>query len=137
VNAKVLSITHIGRGDGKSIEGTNKGTASLANDQRQKTAYKPNETYPVDNTAKTNDEIKHKGLSQNTEPLMNESGFTRPTMPAVIENCAFEGLSCYSPDAATEEPWTGVNGCLLPSKKHDGCTQWKRHCTILKTRREM
>ena len=123
VNAKVLSITQKGRCDEKSVEGTNKGTASLANGQRQKTANIPKNTYPTDHTENSTDAIQHNGLSQTTEPSKTESGFTRPTMHIAIENCALEGLSYNSPIAATEEPWTGVNGCLLPSKKHDGSTQ--------------
>ena len=122
VNAKVLSITHKEQCDGKSEEGTNKGTASLVNGQQQKTANMPENTNPSDHTASGIDIIEHNGLSQIIEPSINVSGCTGPTMHEAIENYALEGLSFNSPTAATEEPWTGVNGCLFPSKKHDGST---------------
>ena len=91
VNAKVLCITHIGQCNGKSAEGTNKGTAHLVSDQHTKTANMPTHTYPADSQTNTIDATQHKGLNQHKTP-MSTSGHKSPTMRIVVENSAKEGL---------------------------------------------
>ena len=96
VNAKVLSITYKDE-NGRSVEGTNKGSASLANDQRQKTANIPKQTYPTDHTANTTMESTRIGIGQFNEPTNEVSGYRPNIVQATFGKPCKQGFGCFNP----------------------------------------